>query len=194
MRSYFLLSYLKNIMTLRIIVLIIVFLRISMSVHHDLGEVQKFLPESDSGCSAGRYRILLWHFSGPFVDVVKICLDELALPLIMYPNIGLIIDLPAPPVIVHRPQRHVLPIEQVNFRMQHSLSRLINWHIVPNQSLEKHVVENALENRLVPATCRQNCCWDSALDRIDELSIEFEHRVMVGLDDSDLFLSVSHLV
>lgn len=149
-----LLSHLQYLMSLWIAVLIIILLWISMLVHHNLRQVQKLLPECYCRCPARWYCVLFWHFSCSFVNVIEVSLDELTFSLVMNPNVCLIVNFPAPSVVVHRPQCHAFPIKKVHFRMQHSLSCLINWHIVANQPLEKHVIENALKHWLVPASCR----------------------------------------
>jgi len=98
-------------MPLLIMIIIIVLIRIPMRVHQHLTQVQELLPESDRRCPAGGNRVLFGYFPGPLEDLVKIRLHKLTLPLIVYPHINLVVDLPAPPVVVHRPHRHVLAIE-----------------------------------------------------------------------------------
>ena len=113
-------------MPLGIMVVSIVLIWVSMGVHDDFGQIQELLPKGYRCGSTGRDRVLLGHLSRPLVNIVKIRFNKLTLPLIMYPYIGLIVDFPAPPVIVHRPQRHVLAVKQVYLGMQHSLSSLID--------------------------------------------------------------------
>lgn len=120
------LSHLENIMPLRVMIFIIVLIRGPVPAHYDLGQVQKFLPERDRGSPARRYRILLRNFSCSLVNVVEIRLYELALPLVVNPDVRLIVDFPAPPVVVHRPQSYVLAIKKVHFGVQHSLCGLVD--------------------------------------------------------------------
>jgi len=78
--------------------------------------------------------------------------------------------------------------------MQHPFRSLIHCHVIANQPLEQHIIEDALEHGLIAFPCREYGRWHPALNSVDQLSIEFQHGVVVGLDDADGLLGVTYLV
>mgnify|MGYP007127513044 CR=1 FL=1 len=109
-------------------------------------------------------------------------------------NVHLIIYLPTPSVIIHRTHCQILAIKKVNFRVQHPLCSFIHWNLISYESLEKHVVENAFKNRLIPFSCSQYCRWYSFFDCVDKLSVELKHGVMIRLNNFDIFFCFSNIV
>lgn len=165
-----------------------------MCVHQHLWYIKEFLPKCYRCCSTWWYRVLFLHFSRLSVHLIKIPLYKLALSLIMNRNVHLIVYFPTPSVVVHRSHRQILTIKKINFRMKHPLSGFINWDLITNESLEKHVIENAFEDRLISFTSSQYGSRYSSFNRVYQFSVKFKHWIMIRLNYLDFFLSFSYIV
>lgn len=160
-------------MSLLVNILIVILIWIAMCVHQHLWNVQELLPKCYRCCPTWWYRVLLLHFLCSFIHLLEVPLHKLTFPLIMNCDVHLVVNLPTPSVVVHRTHCQVLAIKKIHFRMKHSLCCLIHRHLITNESLEKHVIKDTFEDRLISFSCCQYCSWHSLFYCIYKLSVEF---------------------
>lgn len=160
-------------MPLLVNIFIVILIWIPMCVHQHLWNVQELLPKCYRCCPAWWYRVLLLHFFCSFIHLLEVPLHKLTFPLIMNRDVHLVVYLPTPSVVVHRTHCQVLTVKKIHFRMKHSLCCLIHWNLVTNESLEKHVIKDTFEDRLISFTCCQYCGWYSLFNCIYKLSVKF---------------------
>lgn len=104
-----------------------------------------------------------------------------------------VVDFPRPTIVVHRPHRQVLAVEQVYLGMKHSLRRLINRYVVADESLKKHVVEDAFEDWLITLSRGQYGRRDTSFDGVNHFPVKLKHGVVVWLDDFYFLFCLSHV-
>lgn len=162
--------------------------------HQPLGQVEEVLPKGDQSCPVCRYYVLLWY-PAPFVQhPPKVVISPLIFPPIVDGQIDLIVDLPTPPIIIHRTKVQVPPVSHIDLRVQQPLLGLVDVDALVDESLEEERVEDVLEDRLVPLPRGQYLRRHSPLDGIDHRPVESEHGVVVRIDDLDLlFCLADHL-
>lgn len=78
-----------------------------------------------------------------------VCIDNPILPWIINQNIQLIIDIPTPTIVIHRPQIHIPPITQITFRMQKSFSSFIHLQPILPQSPKQHIIIHTFKHILI---------------------------------------------
>lgn len=164
----------------------------SLLAHEYLGEVEEVLPEGDGGRPACRNSVVLSDWPTLLHHSLEVVVEPLVLAGIVDRNIHLVVDLPAPPVIVHRAQVDEPPVREVYLRVQQPFLGLVHLDSPQDQPLEEHVVEDVPKHRLVPLSRCQNSCLASLSHSLPHRSIKFYHRVMVRLNYFDLLLRVIH--
>lgn len=92
--------------------------------HNYLRKVQEPLPEYHLELAGDAHLRALIHGLAALYQILEVVLCLLALLLRMNADIGLVVDLPAPSVVVERTDCHYLLIENVGLCVQDLLVRL----------------------------------------------------------------------
>ena len=123
---------------------------------------------------------------------LKINIEPFVLSWIFNWKIDFIVDFPTPSIVIHRPQINEPSISKVNFRMKQAFLGFVYIDALRDQSLEQHIVKNISKNGLISLARSKYISSYASLSSLTHGFIEFDHWIMVRLNDFNLFLRFIH--
>ena len=124
--------------------------------------------------------------------MLKIIVEPFILPGVVDGQIDLVIDFPAPAIIIHGSHVDVPAISEVDFGVQESLFCLKDVDAFHDESLKEHIVEDVPENWLVALPRGKYAGLYSPVCCLSHGSVEFNHRVVVWLHYFYLLFGLLH--
>lgn len=112
--------------------------------------------------------------------------DFLVDPCIVDQHVALVVNQPAPAVVIHGAHADPSAIKHIDLGMQESLSCFVELDAFDEESLKEDFVFHLLENGLVSLAGSDDLGGEVVPGNgLFHLAFEFRHGVVVGLDNFD---------
>lgn len=124
--------------------------------------------------------------------MLEIIIKPFIFPRVVDGQIDLIIDFPAPSIVIHRSQVDVPAVSEVHLGVQESLLCLKHVDAFHDESLKEHIVEDFPENWLVALSRSEDTGYDPPICCVSHGFVKLYHGVVIRLNNLYLLLCPLH--
>lgn len=158
--------------------------------HEDLALVYEPLPKLYQEKPPPTRLLLVLYLSCPQLRLLINVHEFLNLLLLLRQDVELVVQLPAPSIIVERPIKQFLVVEDVPLHVEQLLRELVDMHVRVQQVVKQQPVRREPVHRLVTLRRRQDLHLHPTVHRLPQCRLEYPHWVIVRLHYLDVIFRV----